>query len=113
MPGQPLPHNGSTDIFDTIEWPLKNIPHNKGRVGMPGISYPSFYASAALPNAHPALKAVSPQAPVTNEFLGDDTQHKGAFFLLDSFAFPNHFDVLRPTPVAEYKPLFAFVPTNV
>jgi putative CocE/NonD family hydrolase len=104
----PMPHDESTDTFDTIEWLLKNVPNNNGRVGMMGISYPGFYASAALPNAHPALKAVSPQAPVTDEFLGDDARHKGAFFLLDNFDFTNVFDVPRPQPVTQYEPLFQF-----
>ena len=109
---QSTPHDESTDTFDTIEWLLKNVPGNNGRVGMMGISYPGFYASAALPNAHPALKAVSPQAPVTDEFLGDDARHKGAFFLLDNFEFTNYFDVPRPQPVAEYKELFKFEPKD-
>ena len=104
----PPSHDESTDTFDTIEWLLKNVPNNNGRVGMMGISYPGFYASAALPNAHPALKAVSPQAPVTDEFLGDDARHKGAFFLLDNFGFTNYFDVPRPKPVTDYEPLFKF-----
>ena len=104
----PPAHDESTDTFDTIEWLLKNVPNNNGRVGMLGISYPGFYASAALPNAHPALKAVSPQAPVTDEFMGDDARHKGAFFLLDNFEFTNYFDVPRPKPVADYEPLFKF-----
>ncbi|MDO7851325.1 CocE/NonD family hydrolase [Hymenobacter convexus] len=102
----------SSDTYDTIEWLLKNVAGNNGRVGMVGISYPGFYASAALPNAHPALKAVSPQAPVTDEFIGDDARHKGAFFLLDNFEFTNYFDVPRPKPVAEYQPLFKFEPTD-
>ena len=110
--GHPAPHDESTDTFDTIEWLLKNIPNNNGRVGMMGISYPGFYASAALPNAHPALKAVSPQAPVTDEFIGDDARHKGAFYLLDNFEFTNYFDVPRPKPVAEYKELFKFEPKD-
>jgi len=109
-PGQAPPHDESTDAFDTIEWLLQNIPNNNGRVGMLGISYPGFYASAALPNAHPALKAVSPQAPVTDEFMGDDARHKGAFYLLDNFEFTNLFDVPRPQPVAAYTPLFKFEP---
>jgi len=102
----------STDTYDTIEWLLKNVPGNNGRVGMSGISYPGFYASAALPNAHPALKAVSPQAPVTDEFMGDDAWHKGAFFLLDNFSFTTYFDVPRPQPVANYQPLFKFEPKD-
>jgi len=105
-------HDESTDTFDTMEWLLKNVPGNNGRVGMMGISYPGFYASAALPNAHPALKAVSPQAPVTDEFIGDDARHKGAFYLLDNFEFTNHFDVPRPKPVAEYQELFKFEPKD-
>ncbi|MCI1186228.1 CocE/NonD family hydrolase [Hymenobacter sp. DH14] len=104
----PPAHDESTDTFDTIEWLLQHVPNNNGRVGMMGISYPGFYASAALPNAHPALKAVSPQAPVTDEFIGDDARHKGAFFLLDNFEFTNYFDAPRPKPVTSYEPLFKF-----
>jgi len=100
------PGNGQTDessdTWDTIDWLLKNIPGNNGRVGIWGISYPGFYASASLPDAHPAIKAVSPQAPVTDEFIGDDANHNGAFFLLDNFDFDNFFDVERPVPVKDY-----------
>jgi putative CocE/NonD family hydrolase len=97
----------STDAWDTIDWLLKNIANNNGRVGIWGISYPGFYASASLPNAHPAIKAVSPQAPVTDEFIGDDANHNGAFFLLDNFDFDNGFDIPRPTPVKNYAgPIF-------
>lgn len=92
----------SSDTYDTIDWLLANIANNNGRVGIWGISYPGFYASASLPNAHPALKAVSPQAPVTDEFIGDDANHNGAFFLLDNFDFDNFFDVKRPDPVKSY-----------
>ncbi|MDQ2771920.1 MAG: CocE/NonD family hydrolase [Bacteroidota bacterium] len=109
----PTAHDESTDTFDTIEWLLKNVPGNNGRVGMVGISYPGFYATAALPNAHPALKAVSPQAPVTDEFIGDDARHKGAFFLLDNFEFTNYFDIPRPKPVVDYAPLFKFETKDV
>jgi len=104
--GQPQPHDESTDTYDTIEWLLQNVAGNNGRVGIMGISYLGFYATASLPTAHPALKAVSPQAPVTDEFIGDDARHNGAFFLLDNFDFTNYFDVPRPQPVAEYKQLF-------
>ena len=97
----------STDAWDTIDWLLKNIENNNGRVGIWGISYPGFYASASLPDAHPAIKAVSPQAPVTDEFIGDDANHNGAFFLLDNFDFDNGFDIPRPTPVKNYAgPIF-------
>jgi uncharacterized protein len=99
--------NESNDTYDTIEWLLKNVPDNNGRVGIMGISYPGFYATAALPAAHPAIRAVSPQAPVTDEFLGDDARHNGAFFLLDNFSFMNYFDAPRPGPVEDYEPLFS------
>jgi len=76
-------------------------------VGLAGISYPGFYATACLPGAHPAIKAVSPQAPVTDEFIGDDANHNGAFFLLDNFSFMNFFDMERNGPVKDYaKPVF-------
>ena len=85
----------SSDTYDTIDWLLKNIHNNNGKVGLYGISYPGFYATASLPNAHPAIKAVSPQAPVTDEFDGDDANHRGAFFLMDNFSFENFFDAPR------------------
>lgn len=88
----------SSDTYDAIEWLLKNVANNNGKVGIYGISYPGFYASASLPNAHPAIKAVSPQAPVTDEFEGDDAYHRGAFFLMDNFSFLNFFDKPREGP---------------
>ncbi|WP_133990504.1 CocE/NonD family hydrolase [Dinghuibacter silviterrae] len=96
----------SSDTYDTIDWLLKNIDHNSGKVGIYGISYPGFYASASLPGAHPAIKAVSPQAPVTDEFVGDDANHRGAFFLLDNFDFMNFFDHPRPEPWMKYPSMF-------
>jgi putative CocE/NonD family hydrolase len=92
----------SSDTWDTVDWLTKNIKNNNGRVGIYGISYPGFYASASLPDAHPAIKCVSPQAPVTDEFIGDDANHNGAFFLLDNFDFDNFFDIPRPAPVKNY-----------
>src|SRR5882762_10466805 len=86
----------SSDTFDTIDWLLKNIKNNNGNVGIYGISYPGFYATASLPGAHPALKAVSPQAPVSDEFAGDDVYHNGAFFLMAKFSFYGDFDYPRP-----------------
>lgn len=92
----------SSDTFDSIDWLLKNISNNNGRVGLYGISYPGFYATTSLPGAHPAIKAVSPQAPVTDEFIGDDVNHRGAFFLMDNFNFMNYFGKERPGPVKDY-----------
>jgi putative CocE/NonD family hydrolase len=76
----------SSDTWDTIEWMLKNIKGNNGKVGMFGISYPGFYTAAALPDAHPALKASSPQAPVS-DFFFDDFHHNGAYLESYSAAF--------------------------
>ena len=95
----------SSDTYDTVDWLLKNISHNNGKVGIYGISYPGFYATASLPNAHPAIKAVSPQAPVTDEFEGDDAYHRGAFFLMDNFSFENFFDAPRTEPRQEDPPV--------
>jgi uncharacterized protein len=93
----------SSDTYDTIDWLVKNLPNNNGRVGIWGISYPGFYAAASLPDAHPALKAVSPQAPVTDWFIGDDFHHNGAFFLAHAFRFFINFDRIRPEPEKKVK----------
>ena len=77
----------STDTWDTIDWLVKNLPGNNGKAGMWGISQPGFYATAGMIDAHPALVAVSPQAPVTDYYLGDDVYHNGAFMLAHRFAF--------------------------
>jgi putative CocE/NonD family hydrolase len=77
----------SSDTSDTIDFLLKNVPDNNGKVGIWGISYPGFYTSASIIDSHPALVAASPQAPMTNLFLGDDTYHGGAFMLSANFGF--------------------------
>ncbi|WP_437921722.1 CocE/NonD family hydrolase [Sphingobacterium sp. LRF_L2] len=89
----------STDTYDTIDWLVKNIQNNNGNVGIYGISYPGFYSTASLIETHPALKAVSPQAPVTDWFIGDDFHHGGALFLMDAFRFMYTFDAPRDKPV--------------
>ena len=76
----------ATDTYDTIEWLLKHT-HNNGRVGTWGISYEGFYATMSASCNHPALKAVSPQAPVTDWFRGDDRHHNGAFTFLQTTNF--------------------------
>ena len=78
----------SSDTSDTIDFLLKHVPNNNGKVGIWGISYPGFYTSASMIDAHPALVAASPQAPMTNLFLGaDDAYHGGAFMLDANFGF--------------------------
>ena len=88
----------ASDSYDAIEWMINNIPKNNKRVGVFGISYPGFYSTMAALSNHPALKAVSPQAPVTEWFLGDDFHHNGAFALMDGFNFYSGFGKPRPNP---------------
>jgi hypothetical protein len=91
----------ASDTYDTAEWLLKNATGNNGNIGTYGISYPGFYATMSILAAHPAIKAVSPQAPVTDWFVGDDFHHNGAFMLMDGFAFYSGFGKPRPAPTME------------
>ncbi|MDR2283116.1 MAG: CocE/NonD family hydrolase [Sphingobacterium sp.] len=86
--------NEVTDTYDTIDWLVGHLTSN-GKVGIWGISSPGMYASMSLIQSHPALKAVSPQAPVTDWFLGDDRHHNGAFMLMGSFSFLSSFGKQR------------------
>ena len=88
----------ASDTYDAIDWLIKNLPGNNGNVGAFGISYPGFYATMCAASGHPALKAVSPQAPVTEWFLGDDFHHNGAFMQMDGFSFYSGFGKPRPKP---------------
>src|SRR6266478_5205980 len=90
----------TTDTYDTVDWLIKNVPNNNGRVGVYGISYPGFYTSMAGIDGHPAIKAISPQAPVSDWFHGDDNHHNGALFLAQNFSFFRGFGQPRPTPVS-------------
>ena len=87
----------STDTYDTIDWLVANARNNNGKVGVFGVSYPGFYATMAALCGHPALKAVSPQAPVTDWFAGDDFHHNGAFMIMDGFNFYSGFGKPRPS----------------
>jgi uncharacterized protein len=98
----------SSDAYDTIDWLIRNIPNNNGKVGMWGISYPGFYAASAMIDAHPALKAVSPQAPIADWFIGDDFHHNGGFYLAHSFAFLAGFGQPRPKPTKSHFRTFDF-----
>jgi len=77
----------ASDSYDTIDWLVKNIENNNGNVGAIGISFPGFYATMVALSGHPALKVVSPQAPVTDRFFGDDDHHNGVLMLMDAFDF--------------------------
>ncbi len=92
----------STDTYDTIDWLVKNVANNNGKVGQWGISYPGFYAACALINSHPALKAVSPQAPIADWFIGDDFHHNGALYLPHFFLFISGFGIARPEPTMRF-----------
>jgi putative CocE/NonD family hydrolase len=81
----------SSDTYDTIEFLLKHVPNNNGKVGIWGISYPGFFTSASIIDSHPALKAASPQAPMTDLFMTDDAYHGGAFMLAANFGFYSAF----------------------
>jgi uncharacterized protein len=96
----------ASDTYDAIEWMVNNLPANNKRVGCFGISYPGFYATMAALSGHPALKAVSPQAPVTDWFQGDDFHHNGAFMLMDGFSFYSGFGLPRPKPTKDWTPGF-------
>jgi len=87
----------ASDTYDTVDWLLKNTAHNNGKAGVSGCSYPGFYSLMAGLSNHPAIKAVCPQAPVTDWFMGDDVHHNGALMLSDAFNFISSVD--RPHPV--------------
>jgi hypothetical protein len=89
----------SSDTYDPVEFLLKNVPSNNGKVGIWGISYPGFYTSASIIDSHPAIVAASPQAPMTNLFLGDDSYHGGAFMLSAGFGFYAPFFHPQDNPV--------------
>jgi len=97
--GNPNIVDETTDTYDTIEWLLKNIPNNNGKVGMFGCSYGGYYSSVGAINAHPALVAVTPQAPAVDWFIGDDWHHNGAFFLFQAVGWMGRNDFDRPEPI--------------
>ncbi len=121
MDVRPFVHNKKTnmdideasDAYDTIEWLIKNIPSNNGSVGLLGSSYPGFYAAMAAVSGHPAIKAISPQAPVTDWYIGDDFHHNGAFFLADAFNFFSAFGKPRPAPTTIAATGYEFPPKSL
>ena len=92
----------STDTYDTIDWIVKNVAGNNGRVGTWGNSAPGFFVAAGLPDAHPAHKAAYPSAPMIDWYLGDDRHHNGALTLAQTFNFLSAFDQPRIGPVTSY-----------
>jgi len=104
LPADAGPHaiDESTDTYDTIDWLVKHVPGHNGKVGMWGVSYRGFYTVAGIINAHPALKAASPQAPINDWFMGDDWHHNGALFLPHMFNFMAKFGYPRPEPTKKF-----------
>jgi len=100
---KPTEIDESSDAYDTIEWLLKNVSGHNGRAGLYGISYPGFYAAAGMIDAHPALKAVSPQAPVGDWYF-DDFLHNGAFFLAHAYRWLGNNDHVQGKPSGEKLP---------
>lgn len=90
----------ASDTYDTIDWLLEHTDNN-GSVGVTGMSYPGFYATMAALSGHPALKAVSPQAPILDWFKGDDVHHNGALRLLDIYSFATYMFKEHNNPVQE------------
>ena len=93
----------TTDTHDTIDWLLKNVPNNSGKVGVYGVSYPGFLAMMAGIDAHPAVKAISPQAPMTNIWKGDDFFHNGAFRETYGFDYVQELEAQKTDVVADSK----------
>jgi uncharacterized protein len=94
----PQDFDESTDAWDTVEWLIQHVANHNGRVGMAGVSYPGFYTDMAAIDAHPAIKAVSPQAPIGDWFIGDDWHHNGVLMLPHVFNFMAGFGHPRPQP---------------
>ena len=98
----PAGTNESTDAYDTIGWLVANLPNNSGKVGVLGISYRGWLAGLAGVNAHPALKAISPQAPTTDTWLGDDFFHQGAFRQTQGVAFTSYIEGNGSPPIPDH-----------
>jgi putative CocE/NonD family hydrolase len=104
----------TTDTRDTIDWLLKNVPNNSGKVGVLGVSYPGFLAISAGIDAHPAVKAISPQAPMTNIWLGDDFFHNGAFRETYGFDYVQQLEAQKTdVPVQSKEDMYDFFLRNV
>jgi putative CocE/NonD family hydrolase len=99
----------SEDMHDTVEWLLKHVANNNGKVGINGISYSGFYTSASIIDSHPAIKAASPQAPIADLFMNDDSYHGGAFMLAANFDFYSAFtEEKNPTPLPKKREHFDY-----
>ena len=107
----PAPTDESTDAYDTIDWLIANT-RNNGAVGIYGVSYPGFYATCAAICGHPALKIVSPQAPVTDWWMGDDAHHNGALMLCDMYGFGASFFRPKGNPTPDSAESLSEIPED-
>ncbi len=99
----------SEDMHDTVDWLLKHVANNNGKVGINGISYGGFYTSSSIIDSHPAIKAASPQAPIADLFMNDDSYHGGAFMLAANFDFYSAFtEEKNPTPLPKKREHFDY-----
>lgn len=99
----------SEDMHDTVDWLLKHVANNNGKVGINGISYGGFYTAASIIDSHPAIKAASPQAPIADLFMNDDSYHGGAFMLAANFDFYSAFtEEQNPTPLPKKRDHFDY-----
>ncbi len=105
---KPTDIDESSDTYDTIDWVIKHVPNHNGKVGQWGISYPGFYTVTGMIDAHPALVAASPQAPVTDWFIGDDWHHNGALQIAHMLNFLPFFDRPRPKPIKKFDTTFQY-----
>lgn len=103
----------ASDAFDTVEWLLKNIPGNNGKVGVFGNSYCGFYTIMAALCNHPAIVAINPQAPATDWFIGDDFHHNGAFMVCDAFNFFKSIGQPRKKPTTQKTNVPSFYNTDI
>lgn len=112
--GEKVDIDEASDTYDTAEWLIHNTNSN-GNIGVFGISYPGFYSTMAGLSGHPAIKAVSPQAPVTDWFRGDDAHHNGAFFIWDMFSFQYWFEKLNvlSNRIGEWGTISSSSPANI
>ena len=102
----------ATDTYDTVEWLLQNT-RNNGNIGVKGVSYPGFYATMAALSRHPAIKAVSPQSPISDWFMGDDAHHNGALCLTDSYGFGSSMYRSRKSPSTKGLDKLAKIDTDI
>ena len=102
----------ASDTYDSVEWLIENTLNN-GNVGVTGVSYPGFYAAMAALSGHPAVKAVSPQAPILDWYKGDDAHHNGVLMLLDTYSFGGSFYRPFETPYAKIPKYSSPIDKNV